>query len=76
MRDPELSYNILPNKSLGILVLDVIQWFSFNLLGEVICADLQVPLIPYGLRKRTYNIQGLDRGLRTSPSWWMFGANL
>ena len=44
--------NIFPNKSLGIHVLDVSQWFSFNPLGEVICADQQIPLIHCGLRKK------------------------
>ena len=56
-KDPKPSYNILPKKFLGIHVPDVSQWFSSNPLGEVICADQQVLLIPYGLRKRTYNIQ-------------------
>ena len=58
MRDPKPSYNILPKKSLGIHIPNVSQWFSFDLLGEVIYADQQVLLIPCGLRKMTYNIQG------------------
>ena len=57
MRDPKPSYNIFPNKSLGIHVPNVSQWFSFNPLGKVICVDQHVPLISCSLRKRTYNIQ-------------------
>ena len=39
LRDPEPSDNIFPNKSLGIHVPDICQWFSFNPLGEVIRVD-------------------------------------
>ena len=39
MRDSKLSDNIFPNKSFGIHILDICQWFSFNTLGEVICTD-------------------------------------
>ena len=39
MRDPKPSDNFFPNKSLGIYVPDICQWFSFNPLGEVIRAD-------------------------------------
>ena len=37
--DPKPSDNIFPNKSLGIHVLDICQWFSFDPLGEVIRVD-------------------------------------
>ena len=83
VRDSKPSGNIFPNKSLGIHVPDIHQWFSFNSLGEVIRADQQISLIPCCLRERTYNVQphwakgqGLDRRLRTPPDWWMFGTNL
>ena len=39
MRDSKLSDNIFLNKSLGIHVPDIYQWFSFNTLDEVIHAD-------------------------------------
>ena len=39
MRDPKPSDNIFPNKSLGIHIPDICQWFSFNPLGEVIRVD-------------------------------------
>ena len=39
MGDPKPSDNIFPNKSLGIHVLDICQWFSFNPLGKVIYVD-------------------------------------
>ena len=39
MRDPKPSDNIFLNKSLGIHVPDICQWFSFNPLDEVICAN-------------------------------------
>ena len=57
MRDPKSSDNILPKKSLGIHIPNIGQWFNFNLFGEVICANQQIPLIHYCLRKMTYNVQ-------------------
>ena len=39
IRDPKLGDNIFPNKSLGIHVPNICQWFSFNPLGEVIRVD-------------------------------------
>ena len=57
MRDPKPSGNIFPNKSLGIHVLDICQWFSFNPLGEVIRANQQSSIIPYCLREMPYDIQ-------------------
>ena len=59
MRDSKPSDNIFPNKSLGIHIPDICQWFSFNPLGKVIRADQQILLIPYCLRERTYNVQVL-----------------
>ena len=59
IRDPKLSDNILPNKSLGIQVPDIDQWFNFNPLGEVICVDRQIPLIPNCPKERTHNVQAL-----------------
>ena len=56
-RDSKLSDNIFPNKSLGIHISDICQWFNFNPLGEVIHADQQIPLIPYCLKERIYNVQ-------------------
>ena len=57
MKDPKLSNNIFPNKSLHIHVPDICQWFNFNPLSEVIYADQQPSLIPCCLRERPYNIQ-------------------
>ena len=51
-RDSKPSDNIFSNKS-----LDICQWFSFNPFGEVICANLQIPLVPYYFREKTNNIQ-------------------
>ena len=56
-RDSKPSDNIFPNKSLGIHIPDICQWFTFNPLGEVIRVDQQIPLIPCCLRERTYNVQ-------------------
>ena len=39
MRNPKLGDNIFPNKLFGIHVPDICQWFCFNPLSEVICAD-------------------------------------
>ena len=39
MKDLKPGDNIFPNKSLGIHIPDICQWFSFNPLGEVICAN-------------------------------------
>ena len=55
--DPKPSDNIFPNKSLGIHISDICQWFSFNPRGKVICTYQQLSLIPYCPRKRSYNIQ-------------------
>ena len=57
MRDPKPSDNIFTNKSLGIYVPDICQWFNFNPLAEVIHANQQSSLIPCCLRERPYNIQ-------------------
>ena len=38
-RNSESSDNILPNEFFGIHILDIHQWFRFNLLGEIIRAD-------------------------------------
>ena len=57
MKNPKSGDNIFLNKSLGIHVPDICQWFSFNPLGEVIRADQQPSLIPYCLRERPYSIQ-------------------
>ena len=43
-RDSKPSDNIFPNESLGIHVTNICQWFSFNPLGEVVCADQQISL--------------------------------
>ena len=56
-RDSKPSDNIFPNKSLGIHVPDIRQWFSFNPLGEVIHTDQQISLIPCCLREMTCNVQ-------------------
>ena len=56
-RDSKPSDNIFSNKSLGIHIPDICQQFNFNPFGEVICADQQIPLIPYCLREMTYNVQ-------------------
>ena len=53
------SDNIFSKKSLGIHILDICQWFSFNPLGKVIRANQQILLIPCYLRERTYNVQAL-----------------
>ena len=39
MRDAKPSDNVLPNESLGIHVSDICQWFGFDPLGKVVCAD-------------------------------------
>ena len=39
MRDPKPSDNVFPNKSFGIHILDICQWFNFNPLGKVIRAN-------------------------------------
>ena len=39
MRDSESGDNVFLNKLLGVHVLDVCQGLSFNLFGEVVCAD-------------------------------------
>ena len=39
MKDPKSSDNIFPEKSLGIHISDIRQWFRFNPFGEVIRAD-------------------------------------
>ena len=56
-RDSKLSNNIFPNKSLGIHIPNICQWFNFNPFGEVIRANQQIPLIPCCLREMTYNVQ-------------------
>ena len=77
VRDPKPSDNIFPNKSLGIHVPDICQWFNFNPLSEVICADQQPHFIPCCFRERSNNIQGpLNKGLRAGQrikdsSWLM-----
>ena len=57
MRDPKPSNNIFSNKSLGIYVPDICQWFGFNPFSEVICTDEQLSFIPCCLKERSYNIQ-------------------
>ena len=65
-RDSKPSDNIFPDKYLGIHVPDIGQWFSFNPLGKVICADQQPSLIPCCLRERSYNVQApLSKGSGT-----------
>ena len=56
-RDSKPSDNIFPNKSLCIRIPNICQWFSFNLLSEVIRASQQISFIPCCLRERTYNVQ-------------------
>ena len=58
MGDSKPSDNIFLDKSHGICIPDIYQWFSFNPLGEIIRADQQLSLIPYCLREMPYNIQG------------------
>jgi len=36
IRDPKLSDNVFPNKSLGIYIPDICQWLSFDPFGKVI----------------------------------------
>ena len=65
MRDSKPSDNIFPNKSLGIHIPNICQWFNFNPFGEVIPADQQICFIPYCLREMAYNVQGpLSKRLR------------
>jgi len=65
MRNFKLGDNIFLNKSLGIYILDICQWFNFNLLGEVIRADQQPSFISCCLKERPYNIQApLSKRLR------------
>ena len=76
MWDPKPSDNIFPNKSLGIHVPIICQWFSFNRLSEVICTDQQPSLIPCCLRERSYDIQAsLSKwsrvGQRIKDSPWL-----
>ena len=56
MKDPEPCDNIFRNKFLGIHVLNICQRFSFNLLGEVVCANQQISLVSYCFRERANNI--------------------
>ena len=56
MRDPKSGDNIFLNKSLGIHVPDICQWFSFNPLDKVICGDQQPSLILCYLKELPYNI--------------------
>ena len=49
MKDPEPSDNIFPNKSLGIHVPDICQWFSFNLLSEIVPTSKYL-LVPTALK--------------------------
>ena len=79
MGDPKPSDNIFPNKSLGIHIRDICQWFNFNPLSEVICADQQPFLIPCCLRERSYNIQApLSKwpraGQRIKDSSWLMNV--
>ena len=79
MRDFKLSDNIFPNKSLGIHIPDICQWFSFNPFNEVIRADQQIPLISYCLREKTYNVQApLSKrprvGQRVKDSSWLMNV--
>ena len=39
MGNPELSNDILPDKPLDIHISDISQRFSFDLFGEIVCAD-------------------------------------
>ena len=78
-RDSKPSDNIFPNKSLGIHIPDICQWFSFNPFNEVICADQQIPLISYCLREKTYNVQApLSKrprvGQRVKDSSWLMNV--
>ena len=57
MGDSKSCDNIFPNKSFGIHVFDICQWFSFNPFGEIVYADQQIPLISCHLREIAHNIQ-------------------
>ena len=81
VRSSETRNYVFPNEFLGIDVPDVGQRFSLYPFCEIIGADYYVPLIPCCFRERADNIktplsQGMERGLRTPPDWWIFGANL
>ena len=76
MRNSKPSDNILSNKFFGVHVLDICQWFNFDPLGKVIRANQQIPLIPYCLKERAYNIQPplrkrLRAGQRIEDSFWL-----
>ena len=76
MRNSKPSDNILSNKFFGVHVLDIFQWFNFDPLGKVIRANQQIPLIPYCLKERAYNIQPplrkrLRAGQRIEDSFWL-----
>ena len=57
IRDLEPSDNIFLNKSLGVHVPDICQWFSFNPFGEIIRVNYQISLIPCCFKEMTYNVQ-------------------
>ena len=78
-RDSKPSDNIFPNKSLGIHIPNICQWFNFNPFGEVIHANQQIPFIPCCLRERTYNVQAplSERpraGQRIKNSSWLMNV--
>ena len=56
-RDFKPNDNSFSNKSLGIHIFDICQWFSFNPFGEVICADQQISFVLCCLKEMAYNVQ-------------------
>ena len=49
--DSKSCDNVFPDKSFGIHIPDIYQWFSFNPLGEVVCVDNEYLLFPATLGK-------------------------
>ena len=56
VRDPESFHDILPYKSLHILILDICKRLDLYPFGEVISSDEKISLIPYSLTKWAINI--------------------
>ena len=57
LRDPKPCNDVLPYEVLRVLLSDGGRRLGFDPFGEVIGGYYQPPLVPWGLVKRSYDVQ-------------------